>query len=202
MNRPNEALLRKVLTSVEPNARAAATRVLRDWINKVANPGPLLVQLAGDSDARVRAEAVVAATYYNGPEAAEVIFIAESLPQDQQLTHNLTEARKMINVDAMLKEAVAKNLLLSNAAQVYMLRSAGPAELMKLKPSEAVFMAILSRAKVNNEQLQYAITGLAGIRKQSELQLLINLIKEEDAKAELVRLLAQVLCSLHNQRLI
>jgi putative heme-binding domain-containing protein len=180
----NEPLLRKVLTSPDGNVRAAAARIIREWHGKLNEPGKLLVQLAGDQDARVRAEAVVAATYITGAEAAEVIFTAEQFPKDLQLEFNLSEARKSINVDQVLKDAVAKNLPLSNAAQIYMLRSASAAELMKLKPTEAIYLAILSRASATAEQLKYAISGLAKERKSDELKLIVDLIAEQDAKSE------------------
>jgi putative heme-binding domain-containing protein len=113
-----------------------------------------------------------------------VIFTAEQFPKDPQLTFNLNEARKTINVDQLLKDAVAKNLPLSNAAQIYMLRASGPAELMKLKPSEAVYLAILSRETATAEHLKYAIGGLAGLKKTSELKLLLDLVNDQDAKED------------------
>ncbi len=177
----NEPLLRKVLTSPDANVRAAATRVIRELHDKINGVGTLLVTLAADQDPRVRAEAVVAATYMTGPESAEVIFTAEQFPKDLQLEFNLNEARKIINVDQILNEAVAKNLPISNAAQLYMLRSASAEQLMKLKPAEAVYLAILSRANANADQLKYAIGGLASLKKTSELSLIVELIAKQDA---------------------
>ncbi|MEQ8788315.1 MAG: GDSL-type esterase/lipase family protein [Pirellulaceae bacterium] len=180
----SEPLLRKVLDSPDANARAAAVRVLRDWHGKIENVGPLLIQLAADSDARVRAEAVVAAVYYGGPDAAEVLFTAEQFPKDLQLDFNLTEARKSIDVQQYIKDVLASGRPLSDAAYAYTLRAANVAELMKLKPTEPVYLAILSRTNAKADQLNYAISGLAKIRKTSELELLLDLIAEQDAQGE------------------
>lgn len=180
----NEPLLRKVLTSPEPNARAAATRTLRHWHSKVQDIGPVLLKLAADSDPRVRAEAVIVATFYNGPDAAEVLFVAEQFPKDLQLEFNLNEARKTINVDQVLKDAIASNKPLSQAAQLYMLRASSPDDLMKLKPSEAVYLAILSRPTATAKHLKYAIEGLAALRNTSELRLIVDLIAEQDKQDE------------------
>ncbi|MCA9270138.1 MAG: hypothetical protein KDA41_16765, partial [Planctomycetales bacterium] len=180
----NEPLLRKVASSVQPEARAAAARALRYWHPEVKNAGALLIQLASDGDARVRAEAVVAATYYNGPDAAEVIFAAEQHPKDLQMAFVLDEARKSINVDQYIKDALAAGWPLSAAAELYTLRAASPAELMKLKPTEPVYLAILSRSGAKANELDYAVKGLAALRKTSELQLLVDVIAQQDEKQE------------------
>lgn len=56
----NEELLRQLLTAKNPNARAAAVRVLRHWINEIQRPMDLLATAAQDVNPRVRLEAVVA----------------------------------------------------------------------------------------------------------------------------------------------
>lgn len=178
----NEPLLRKVLTSPDANVRAATARIIREWHGDIKDVGDLVVQLAADDDPRVRAEAVVLATYITGPESAEVIFTAEQFPKDLQLEFNLNETKKSINIDQILNEAIAKNLPLSSAAQLYMLRSSSAEQLMKVKPTETVYLAILSRSSANTEQLKYAISGLAALKKMDELKLIIELIVEQDAK--------------------
>ncbi len=180
----NEDLLRKVLASPEPNARAAATKVLREWHPQIKNVGSLLIQLASDENPRVRAQAVVAATYYQGPDAAEVVFAAERLPQDLQLTADLKQARNILKVDQYIREAITNNHKLSKPAQLYMLKNASVNELVKLEPSEAVYLAILSRQNVPAQHLRYALGGLAKLQKTSDLDLLMKLIGDLDAKEQ------------------
>ncbi len=56
----NEALLRQLLAAKNPNARAAAVRVLGHWIKEIQHPMDLLIQASQDTNPRVRLEAVIA----------------------------------------------------------------------------------------------------------------------------------------------
>ena len=71
-NRVNEPLLNRMLRSSDPWARAAATRVLCYWRDRVANPLALLKTQVNDSHPAVRLEAVRAASFFKTNEAAEV----------------------------------------------------------------------------------------------------------------------------------
>jgi putative heme-binding domain-containing protein len=61
INEVNSDLLARLLRSDEPRARAAATRVLGEWADRIPAAPRLLAAQASDSDARVRLEAVLAA---------------------------------------------------------------------------------------------------------------------------------------------
>ena len=71
-NRVNEKLLTRMLRSSEPWARAAATRVLCYWRDRVTNPLALLKAQANDAHPGVRLEAVRAASFFQTTEAAAV----------------------------------------------------------------------------------------------------------------------------------
>jgi len=79
-NAVNEPLLRQVLRSPEPRARAAAVHVLCYWRDRVGQPLELLRAAANDPSPRVRLEAVRAASFFTGSEAMEVAY--ESLKYD------------------------------------------------------------------------------------------------------------------------
>jgi len=68
----NEDLLKKMLRSPEPHARAAATRVLCYWRDRVKDPLGLLRVQANDEHPRVRLEAVRACSFFRDAKAAEV----------------------------------------------------------------------------------------------------------------------------------
>ncbi|MEW6303283.1 MAG: PVC-type heme-binding CxxCH protein, partial [Verrucomicrobiota bacterium] len=68
----NEALLKEMLRSPEPRARAAATRVLCYWRDRVKEPLELLKVQANDEHAWVRLEAVRACSFFLSSKAAEV----------------------------------------------------------------------------------------------------------------------------------
>jgi hypothetical protein len=68
----DEALLKRMLRSPDYHARAAATRVLCYWRDRVTDPLGLLAVQAADEHPRVRLEAVRACSFFKTPKAAEV----------------------------------------------------------------------------------------------------------------------------------
>ena len=95
-NRVDEPLLRRMLRSPQPLARAAATRVLCYWRDRVANPLALLkVQVADDHPA-VRLEAVRAASFFTTNEAAEIALASLQYPQDRFLDYTLDQAMRTL----------------------------------------------------------------------------------------------------------
>jgi len=90
-NRVDDGLLRKMLRSSEPWARAAATRVLCYWRDRVDNPLALLKVQATDEHPAVRLEAVRAASFFQNAEAAAVALASLDHPQDRFLTYTLDQ---------------------------------------------------------------------------------------------------------------
>jgi len=68
----NEELLKRMLRSPDYHARAAATRVLCYWRDRVSDPLALLEVQAKDESPRVRLEAVRACSFFKTSKAAEV----------------------------------------------------------------------------------------------------------------------------------
>ena len=100
----DETLLKKVLTSKEPRARAAATRVLCYWRDQVQKPLELLEQQVNDEHPRVRLEAIRALSFFKGKDVAPALEIAaQSLiyDQDDYLEYTLNET--MATLDRRLK---------------------------------------------------------------------------------------------------
>ena len=95
-NRADEALLKRVLRSTNPNARAAATRVLCYWRDRVANPLALLKVQANDPHPAVRLEAVRAASFFQSSDAAAVALESLNHPQDRFLEYTLDQTMKTL----------------------------------------------------------------------------------------------------------
>ncbi len=68
----DEALLKKMLRSPDFHARAAATRVLCYWRDRLSDPLALLEIQAKDESPRVRIEAVRACSFFTTAKAAEI----------------------------------------------------------------------------------------------------------------------------------
>ncbi len=72
----NEPLLKRMLRSPDFHARAAATRVLCYWRDRVTDPLTLLQAQATDESPRVRLEAIRACSFFKTSKAAEVALSA------------------------------------------------------------------------------------------------------------------------------
>lgn len=89
----NEPLLKEVLRSPDYRARAAATRVLCYWRDRVAGPIDLLRTQVADEHPRVRLEAVRALSFFHTQEAidAAVEVLAYQTEKDDYLDYTLKE---------------------------------------------------------------------------------------------------------------
>jgi glucose/arabinose dehydrogenase len=78
----SEPLLREVLKSKNPHARAAAARVLCYWRDRIKNSLDLVKQCANDEHPRVRLEAVRTCSFYTDAKAADVALEVLNKEQD------------------------------------------------------------------------------------------------------------------------
>ncbi|MDX1930744.1 MAG: HEAT repeat domain-containing protein [Pirellulaceae bacterium] len=107
----NEELLKQMLKSPEPRARAAATRVLVYWRDRIASPLELLQKQVNDENSKVRLQAIWALSYFSGADAAKASEIAvESLvyDQDDYIKHTLSETNKTLDRRVKAFTEVAK----------------------------------------------------------------------------------------------
>lgn len=142
-----------------------------------------LLVLAADPESQVRADAVVAATFTNGPLAAEILFAAMQTEPDAQLTYVINEARNVINLDQVIRESLAAGKKLSRNAEAYALSNASVDDLLRMEKTEGVYRAILTRESVPVETLQSSLSGLASLRGVAEIEELFAMIEELNAKA-------------------
>ncbi|MBW3539084.1 MAG: HEAT repeat domain-containing protein, partial [Planctomycetes bacterium] len=99
-----EPLLRRLLESPEPRARAAAVRVLSYWLDRATGPLELLRERMGDSHPRVRLEAVRACSFIHAPESFEVVLEALNRETDVYLEYTITETLRTLE-DAIRAKA-------------------------------------------------------------------------------------------------
>jgi putative heme-binding domain-containing protein len=177
------ALLKKVLATKDEHARAAATRVLCYWRDRVPEALELLKTLAADQAPRVRLEAVRAASFFDVPEAVEVPLIAESLPSDQYLTFVRTETMRAL--DPQVKKAIASGKPIqftTPAGARFFVKNMSTDDLLKMKRSPGVYLELLFRKGVRDEFRREALVGLAADQKKTELKVLLDAIREHDAQ--------------------
>jgi len=99
----DEVLLKKMLRSPDFHARSAATRVLCYWRDRVQDPLGLLKAQINDDNPRVRLQAVRACSFFNVPQAADVVLEGLNHPMDTDLQYTLDET--MATLDRFTKQA-------------------------------------------------------------------------------------------------
>jgi hypothetical protein len=93
----DEPLLKRMLRSPDFHARAAATRVLCYWRDRVPDALALLKIQANDEHPRVRLEAVRACSFFVTPQAAEIALEALNHPMDRYLKYTLDETMNTLD---------------------------------------------------------------------------------------------------------
>jgi hypothetical protein len=88
---PDQALLTELLNSENPHVRAAATRVLCYWRDRVADPLALLQARVNDEHPRVRLEAVRALSFFHTQQALDIAVESLIYEQDEYLEYTLKE---------------------------------------------------------------------------------------------------------------
>ena len=84
-------LLRELLNSPMPDARAAACRILRDWLPQFPDAAAILRQRVIDPNPRVRMEALVTMSYLPSAKLSEAAEAASKLPMDATLDYVITQ---------------------------------------------------------------------------------------------------------------
>jgi putative heme-binding domain-containing protein len=92
-------LLRRLLRADDPRIRAAATRVLGAWADRIESPEALLAAQARDPHPRVRLEAVLAAGRIASAAAAEAALAALDRPTDPLLDFALRHTTLLLQPD-------------------------------------------------------------------------------------------------------
>ncbi len=203
-NAVNLELLERVLQSPEPAARAAATRVVSYWRDRVPNALALLQQRAADENARVRLNAVRAASFFPVADATGVALTAAKRSVDYYLDYTLGETLRQLR--PQWSKSIIDGVQLAGAdadSPRYLLRSLSVAEVLKLPRNADVAENILSRAGVPGDVRAEALALLSKHRQVAPIALLtttLALPTDFDVKGVGRLLLAQPVTELRAQR--
>ena len=173
----NADLLTQQLNSPEPRARAAATRVLCYWRDRVPEVFSLLKARAEDESPRVRLEAVRAASFFRDAQAVDVALAALKHPTDYYLDYTLGETMRQL--EPYWRKALAQGKPVSEGNEVglqYLMRSVSAAELLKLPKTPAVLEATVLRPDVSEADRGVALFNLSELRKTTRADILLGMI--------------------------
>ncbi len=181
----NVGLLDRVLGSSDFRARAAATRVLCYWRDRVSDALERFKRLAADEHPRVRLEAVRAASFFTVPEAVEIPVIAAEHSSDEYL--DFVRAETLRTLDPYWKKALAADrevAMTTDAGARYLLRHIRNDQLLKRERSRAVCLELLRRPGLLDEQRREAIGALSRFDNKSELAVIIETIRSFDEQQD------------------
>ncbi len=187
----NEPLLRQLLQSPEPRARAQAVRVLGYWRDRVSQPLAALKVAANDPAPRVRLEALRVASYFTGNEAMEVAFESTKYTNDYYLDYVFKETTKQLSKTT--KGFLPKDPKLLAAVVTKM----SDKELADAPNVEPVLMARLERKSFDVNARSAALDELAKARKSdrvAEAVAALQRLDEAGAPLQPVNDLAMLLC--------
>ncbi|MEA3209364.1 MAG: hypothetical protein QOE70_2421 [Chthoniobacter sp.] len=176
----DEGLLRRVLRSPEPRARAQAVRVLCYWRDRVKEPLDLIKVAASDDHARVRLEAVRAASFFRGDDVKEAFLVAAEVlkkPMDYYLDYTFKETSRQLQ--GLFKETL---LPTDPEALVYVIEHMSDSELAKAPDTEPVLLARLERKGFNPAGRDKALSELAKLHKTDRVTELVATLKRLDDK--------------------
>jgi putative heme-binding domain-containing protein len=186
-------LLKRLLASPEFRARAAATRVLCYWRDRVPGALELLKKLAADKEPRVRLQAIRAASFFTVPEAIEVPLIAAEQASDPYLDFVRGETMKALDPLVSKTIKAGKEIHFTTTAGArFFLKNVSTDNLLRLKRTPAVYLELLFRKGVRDEYRKEALAALARSHAErgnenvakSELRVLLDAIRKQDEQAE------------------
>ncbi len=174
-------LLKRLLASQDFRARAAATRVLCYWRDRVPGSIELLKGLAADPYPRVRLEAVRAASFFRSPEAVEVALISAEHPSDYYLEYARSETMRALEPHWKKVLADGGRVPVTSAAGArFFLKRLSTEQLLGLERDRAVLLEILSRKGIEEARRGDALRDLARIEGKGDLALLLEAILRLD----------------------
>jgi glucose/arabinose dehydrogenase/lysophospholipase L1-like esterase/azurin len=173
----NEPLLRQMLQSPEPRARAQAVRILGYWRDRVSDPLSLLRVAANDPAPRVRLEAVRVASFFEGREALEVAHEILKYNMDYYLDYTFNETLRQLEKDS--KQVFLPRDPVALARTIDRLSDD---QIRQAPDVEPVLVARLERKNMDLNTRSLALEQLATLHKSNRVQESIAALRRLDAE--------------------
>lgn len=175
-----ENLLKTLLKAKEPQARAAATKVLRFWSERLPNALELMKAKVNDDSPRVRLEAIVAMSFFESEPGVNAAMDIFKYPTDYYLDYAIHETFRQLK--PLWITSIGKNKLNKKAEQS-LLTLVSDQEIVSLPETQETLFAILSRPGIDPKQKQEAAGKLSEVLKISKVQVLLNAMRKEKSNS-------------------
>ncbi len=179
----NLELIKTVLTSPEPRARAQAVRVVCYQRDRIPEALALLKTAAMDESPRVRLEAIRAASFFDAadaPKALDVAYASLKHEGDYYIDYCLKETLKQLQ--SLNKE---KTLPADPATLAALISRMDDNELKGQPEVEAVLQARLERKSYDIGARDSWVTKLARLHQTDKVTEMVAVLKRLDAKSAL-----------------
>lgn len=193
-------VLNALLQAKEFRARAAATRILQHWFDRVDGALTVLRRMVNDPEPRVRLEAVRALSFVPTTEAAEIALEALKHPVDYYLHYTLDST--ITTLEKAWKPALTSGrpFAADNPdGLTFLLARLDPKELLTLPKDGTVLRAIVDRPGIDAAARRVAIDALAKVNNLSPAEEMIDAIERLDGEPGMrpvVQDLSQLLATL------
>ncbi len=171
-----ENLLKTLLNAKEPKARAAATKVLRFWHARVTGAVGLLRERINDESARVRLEAIVAASFFEDEEGISAASDILRQPTDYYLDYAISETFR--HLKPVWYASMQRSMFLPHIEK-YLLPFLSDSELLALPKNHWPIVEILGRRSMPEAKKKQLLLTLAKELEVSETSTLLYALKQE-----------------------
>ena len=176
-------VLNAALQAEEFRARAAATRVLQHWFDRVDGSLMILKRMVNDPEPRVRLEAVRALSFVPTAEAAEIALEALGHPIDYYLQYTLDSTITTLEKAWKPVLTSGKPLAADNPEGLtFLLARLDAKELIALPKNAVVLRTIVDRPGIDPAARRDAIDGLAKLDNVMPAQALVDAIERLDGE--------------------
>lgn len=174
-------ILKTLLSAKEPQARAAATKMLLYWRDRIPGSLEMMRARVNDESARVRIEAVVALSYFNTEQAVMAAVDVLKYPTDYYLDYATQETFRFLKPIWLAGMKQGKSFTQnSKQADLYLLKLASAQELVSLPQTSEVLSTMLTRSDMDGKKKQEALHQLAQVQKTGKVKVLLHAIGEEE----------------------
>jgi len=158
----NTNLLLRMLHSPQPEARAAAGRVLCYWRDRMPDAIGLFKMLADDSSPRVRLEGIRDASFFRNADAAEAALTTLKHSTDYYIDYTLKETLRQLKPWVLKAIGAHQPLAADNPAGLnYLINTLNTAEMLKLPGTIPTLSALVERKDATDSDRLNALSELA-----------------------------------------
>lgn len=170
-----ETLLKSLLQAREPQARAAATKVLLYWRDRIPGSLELMRTQVNDPSPRVRLEAVVALSFFDSEKAVTAALDVFHYPTDYYLDYAIRETFGFLK--PLWLQSLRESVSVNPTAERYLLSLATSAELLTLARQPQVLEVLLFRPDLTPGQKRDVVNQIARARNSPVEKVLIDAIR-------------------------